>query len=221
MKTLFPCKLILLLIAFSFSCEKQKQQSTLNDDSSSELHYFSDLVAEDNSVFSRLPELMSFSFLDRGNLQATAKEIEDNKHTLYILEIVFTSNERKGLREKVLFTVNRDEALDFPKEIKNAFIVFLNNQLVVKDLDSDFAYNFFVPLETGVSNKTPEIETESVVSLGISNYDESKAPGCICYCQSCFICPSDGCSCSSNCNGCSVSCRSGNNAVCSNTCPIE
>lgn len=148
-----------------------------------------------------------------------------NPAFVFILE---TLNE-EGITKEIKFDFGLDKAMDLelPEIIENAQIAFLGNQLIIQDLNNKNEQNLFVQYENDVVNKTPLIQTISGAYLGVQTSGNSLgllSEGCDCDCEPCSGdgCRSLSCSCTTkdDCGGggCSITCRSGNNAVCEDNC---
>ena len=184
------------------------------------------LFSEDKAI-ALISELNTHAVLeiDKAFTVKTAIEItleEEDNHKIWSL--VF---KKPGTKEKYLVDLGLLDAFDMPTNIDNASITYLQDQIIIEDLNSDFELNFFIEKEESV-DKVPEIGATNGLFLRISTFTgNNKAKGkCSCKCSSCIGsiqgCPSSTqCSCTSSCNGCSITCAGKNNAVCNDTCTVE
>ncbi len=65
-----------------------------------------------------------------------------------------------------IFKISVEKHKWLPEEIKEGRIVYIGNQLIIKDLNSNKEINFFLPSDT-VINKTPYLETVKAKMINV------------------------------------------------------
>ncbi|NJB85975.1 hypothetical protein GGR26_001743 [Lewinella marina] len=141
------------------------------------------------------------------------------------LVMTFEMETPKGHIEYLQFDFGLYDEIEFPGSISSVRLTFLNHQLIVQDLESDFAANLFVKVFEHTKNYVDRLTPVEGYGLSISRIDADlakSAGGCSCSCDKCdplpAPCGSAECSCGSPCGDCSTVCRPGYNASCLNGC---
>lgn len=88
---------------------------------------------------------------------------------------MFTEFDDKGfIVKKTRFDFGLDEAVEIPKEIKNAQVLFVGNQLIINNLDNDYQVNLFVKVDQDAINKSPLVQTIEGSYLGIEAVPDNR-----------------------------------------------
>ncbi len=190
------------------------------------------MVAHTNERSAAEPADISYSFSGRGMI--VAKQLQETYEgvTYDFLSLQYTGSRLGKEDQSYAFDIDLGFGeVKFPGFIANAYISFLGNQLIIRDMNSDFTINFFVQETEDSQNLAPKLQPEVVSGIRIVHEDEGfnkRASGCSCFCQNL---PNSGpvpsskrsCDCKSKCeNSCSASCHGARQiARCDDLCPQE
>lgn len=225
MKNISTPFFISFVFLLNISCSKETnniEASLITEEVSNEL------VTEYNqALFNKfglvIPEIQK-GFSTNGTLESELRQ--DGKDS-YLILMFREKGEDGSITKTTKFDFGLDQKIAFPKSIENAKIIFIGNQLIIKDIQSDFSMNFFVKTDAKTVNKVSSIKTIDGRYLGIESVPNGitlrSAGKCICSCTACpagSSCGTASCSCAS-CTSCSVSCRDRYEATCSDNCGQE
>ncbi len=159
------------------------------------------------------------SFVAEGPLEIFAGF--DQEQSINFIRVSLSEQTKRGILRTALFEVQLDEAIDFPPSIPAGKIIYLQNQLIIIDLDKSTATNFFV--DDGIhGNAFASAPAVNSLSLMLQRGDDAlngnlKSSSCSCSCRRCYggqDCGSAQASCSCGGNSQSKACRDGYNAEC-------
>lgn len=212
----------LLLIGILLSCTKEKDNNVPLPEVPTK-NITTNLVSDFNKQLIEqfgvnVPSIKK-GFEANGLLKAEISERKKDGH-LFLALLFEEFEEDKDSTKSIKFNFGLDEYIKFPKEIKNSQIIFIGNQLIIKDLDKGEAVNLLVKPNKNTLNKTPLIETIEGAYLAIQNVlsqEEKADPSCDCSCDACSPgspCGTGSCSCSCGDSSCSVTCRDAYEATC-------
>lgn len=167
MKT-FLCSFVLLIVALS-ACTPQSEQA---DSFPYDQEYLRTLVNEANKNRSSTSGDIGDAFLGHGTVESRIiEEIIDGEKYSY-LSLEYTGNRMDEALVSLFFDIGLEASeIPFPNFIANTNIAFLGEQLLVRDLDSDFAISFWTPISDTAVNRLPKVNTEHVPSLRIRTPD--------------------------------------------------
>lgn len=163
MKT-FLCSFVLLFVTL-VACTPQTDQAGSFPYDQAYLQTVADKANKNRNV---IAGDISYAFLGTGTITSRQIDeiIEGVKYTYLSLEYAGSRNEEK--LSSLFFDMGFDVAeIPFPNFIANASIAFFGDQLLVRDLDSDFAISFWAPARDEAVNPLPKVNTEIVPSLRI------------------------------------------------------
>lgn len=169
MKTFFNGMVLLMFITILTSCNtKQKDASTFPYDQ----EFLLAQVGQVNALRETSPERIGYAFHGRGKIESRQiEEVIDDKKYQY-LSLEYVGNRVDEDHATVVFDMGLEVAeIPFPNFIANASVTFLRDQLLVRDLDTDFAINFWSPSTDDAFNRLPKVNTEHVPSLRIRTPD--------------------------------------------------
>lgn len=218
--------ILLAAMAVLTSCIKEEQSDfPYNQQATSQM------VAQSNERHNRQPDEVGYGFSGEGSL--VSKRIQETYEGVDydFLSLQYTGDRLGKTEQFYAFDIGLDFGeVKFPDLIANVSITYLGNQLIVRDLDSDFVMNFFVRVTEESENVTPKLEPVFVSSLRVVHEEEGfekRLVGCSCFCVKLpnnVPSRSRHCECESHrCDSkCEVSCSGASVvAVCHENCPIE
>ena len=122
------------------------------------------LILEQNSELNLNRYAYPEAFAASGSLAQTM--VEKNGHS--VLEIDFRGIDNTNTQISRTFSVDLDEAMEFPKKIEEAKVLFLSNNLVVTNLDDKSQINYFVKTDADTKNLLAQISTIDVIGVGMA-----------------------------------------------------
>jgi len=211
---------IIVCFGIVFACVKQEEGSLSPSIRLLDEALATNLVKEYNQNLSRNAFSIRKAFFAKGVLES--KELKDENGQLFQAFLLTTFDKAGKIKKVTKFDYGLYDSIEIPEEIKNAFVVFIGNQLIIRNLDTGYQINLFVPVSKDTSNKTPFVKTVEGIYLGIETVSEiekanASLGSCSCACNKCEPfgpCGSAECSCTCNGDGCSKVCRDGYDAVC-------
>ena len=212
------------LLVFT-ACEKEQASFPYNE------AYAQQMAAQTNTIYGLETQDISSAFTGEGSIVAKLLQETYEGETYDFLSLQYTGTRNGAENVLIAFDIDlRFGDFKFPEHISNAQVTFLGNQLLVRNLDTDYSMNFFVKEGPESENAFPKLEPQRISSLRIVHEEEGfdkRQYGCICFCSQMPFAVSPGgkaCDCKSkNCgNSCSVSCDGDPRAlaVCIDHCPI-
>ncbi len=163
MKT-FLCSFVLLFITLS-ACTSQSDQA---DSFPYDQEYLQTVADEVNKNRTLISGDIGYAFLGTGTVESRQIEEIIEGVTYSYLSLEYAGNRNDEALTLLFFDMGFELAeIPFPNFIANANITFLGDQLLVRDLDSDFAISFWAPTTDEAVNPLPKVNTELVPSLRI------------------------------------------------------
>lgn len=190
------------------------------------------MVAQVNEMSVKEPDELDFAFSGEGKIVAKRLQETYDEVTYDFLSLEYTGSRLGKARQMYAFDIDLQFGeVKFPEFIANAQVSFLGNQLIIRDMDSDYVINFFVQVEDQSQNIAPKLIPEVVSAIRIVHETEGfdkRRVGCSCYCAESpfhdpFVATVRSCSCKSKCeNTCSITCNGARQtAKCNDICPQQ
>lgn len=162
MKTSLCYLFILSFIVLSCSGQREQERAYPYDQ-----EFLEALVLQTNQQSGLSKENPDFAFHGQGSLESQQKEEILEGVRYEYLSFKFTGNRADESHRKVYFEVDLDaERFPFPPFIANVAVTYLGDQLLIRDLDSDYSISFLID-QVGVKNLVPKIDTERVGALRV------------------------------------------------------
>lgn len=177
-----------------------------------------ELVAQSNTKHGDTGKEPLASFKAEGLLEAYNGY--DSEQEIPFVRITLKENTKEGFLKTAVFEVHLDDKIDFPELIKRGRVIYLRNQLIVTNLETNSTTSFYINdgMRANVTPSAPTIDGFSLIlkrGIDALNTDLKQAT-CTCSCRRCFggDCGSASASCGCQGETQSITCRDGYNAQC-------
>ena len=167
MKTLFNSLALLMVLLSSCIPEREETSSFPYDH-----QYLQAEARQINAEQGLTPDSILYSFHGHGKL--TARELEEvyEGEKYRYLSLEYTGERGDKTPTTLYFDMGLSVGeIPFPDFIANASVTHFRGQLLVRDLDSDFAINLWAPTVDEDVNRFPKVTTKQVSSFRVRTPD--------------------------------------------------